>query len=190
MFSDWSMLIKMGVLQIMYTHTQRITKQMLPKLKKKKKKTSVVPGYWNIDDFLIHVSHSPPVLPEQFSVLHLALVPPGLGPYGRIPGGSPVAQMVKNLPAMQEMWVWSLGQEDPQRRKWLPTPVFLPGESHGHRSLAGYSPWGHKESNTTEWLTHTLVSSVGGAPVLRLHLWWTTFLSGTCFHSCGSWWVS
>ena len=38
MFSDWSMLIKMGVLQIMYTHTQRITKQMLPKLKKKKRK--------------------------------------------------------------------------------------------------------------------------------------------------------
>ena len=35
-------------------------------------------------------------------------------------------------------------------RKWLPTPVFLPGESHGWRSLAGYSPWGHKELDTTE----------------------------------------
>jgi len=32
----------------------------------------------------------------------------------------------------------------PWRREWLPTPVFLPGESHGQRSLAGYSPWGHK----------------------------------------------
>ena len=31
------------------------------------------------------------------------------------------------------------------RRKWQPTPLFLPGESHGQRSLAGYSPWGHKE---------------------------------------------
>ena len=38
----------------------------------------------------------------------------------------------------------------PWRRGWQPAPVFLPGESHGHRSLAGYSPWGHKESDTTE----------------------------------------
>ena len=42
------------------------------------------------------------------------------------------------------------------RRKWQPTPVLLPGESHGGRSLIGYSPWGCKESDTTEWLhTHT-----------------------------------
>ena len=39
------------------------------------------------------------------------------------------------------------------RREWLPTPVFLLGESHGQRNLAGYSPWGHKESDTTEQLT-------------------------------------
>ena len=43
----------------------------------------------------------------------------------------------------------------PRRRKWLPTPVFLPGEFHGQRNLASYSSWGHKESFTTEWLTHT-----------------------------------
>ena len=36
------------------------------------------------------------------------------------------------------------------RRKWQPTPVFLPGEFHGQSSLVGYSPWGHKESETTE----------------------------------------
>ena len=36
------------------------------------------------------------------------------------------------------------------RRKWQPTPVFLPGESHGQRSLVGCSPWGHAESDTTE----------------------------------------
>ena len=41
------------------------------------------------------------------------------------------------------------------RRKWQPTPVFLPGKSHGQRSLAGCSPWGHKESDRTERLTHT-----------------------------------
>ena len=38
------------------------------------------------------------------------------------------------------------------RRKWQPTLVFLPGRSHGWRSLAGYSPWGCKESDTTERL--------------------------------------
>ena len=38
----------------------------------------------------------------------------------------------------------------PWRRKWQSTPVFLPGKSHGQRSLAAYSPWGHKESDTTE----------------------------------------
>ena len=38
----------------------------------------------------------------------------------------------------------------PWRREWQPTPVFLPGESHGLRSLAGYSPWGHKELDMTE----------------------------------------
>ena len=43
----------------------------------------------------------------------------------------------------------------PWRRKWQPTPVFLPGESHGGRSLAGYSPWGCKESDTTERLNWT-----------------------------------
>ena len=41
---------------------------------------------------------------------------------------------------------------------WQPTPVFLPGEFHGQRSLAGESPWGRKESDLTERLTHTLLS--------------------------------
>ena len=43
----------------------------------------------------------------------------------------------------------------PWRREWLPTPVFLPKEFHGQRSLAGYSPQGGKESDRTEQLTHT-----------------------------------
>ena len=66
-----------------------------------------------------------------------------------------VTQMVKNLAAMQETWVWSLVRKIPWRREWPPTPVFLPGESHGQRSLAGYSPWGHKELNTAEGLILT-----------------------------------
>ena len=51
-----------------------------------------------------------------------------------------MAQTVKNLPAMQETQVQSLGWEDPLEKEWQPTPVLLPGESHGQRSLADYSP--------------------------------------------------
>ena len=55
----------------------------------------------------------------------------------------------------QETWVQSLGWEDPLK-EMQPTPVFLPGKSHGERSLAGYGPWGSKESDVTEQLsTHT-----------------------------------
>ena len=61
--------------------------------------------------------------------------------------------MVKNPPAMWETWVQSLGWEDPWRRAWQLTPVFLPGKSHGRRSLASYSLWGHKESDMTEQLS-------------------------------------
>ena len=49
--------------------------------------------------------------------------------------------------------------KSPRKRKWQPTPVFLPGKSHGQRSRAGYSSWGHKELDTTERLSmhmHTL----------------------------------
>ena len=49
-----------------------------------------------------------------------------------------LVQMVKHLPATWEIWVGTI----PWRRAWLLTPVFLPGESHGQRSLAGYSPLG------------------------------------------------
>ena len=61
-----------------------------------------------------------------------------------------VANGVKRLPAMQETWVQSLGREDPWRRKWQPTPVLLPGKSHGWRSLVGYSLWGPEELDMTE----------------------------------------
>ena len=62
-----------------------------------------------------------------------------------------VAQMVKNLPATQETQVRSLGQEDPQRRKWQPTPVFLPGKSYGQGWLDSYSGvrWVTKGSDMT-----------------------------------------
>ena len=50
----------------------------------------------------------------------------------------------------------------PWRRKWQPTPVFLPGESHGQRSLAGYSPEGCKESDTTEVTYYSFIQRVKG----------------------------
>ena len=50
---------------------------------------------------------------------------------------------------MQETWVGSLGWEDPLEMEMETTPVFLPGESHEQRSLEGYSPQGHKESDVT-----------------------------------------
>ena len=61
-----------------------------------------------------------------------------------------VAQMVKHLSAMRETQVQSLGAEDPWRRKWQPTPVLLPGKSHGWRNLVGYSLWSRKELDRTE----------------------------------------
>ena len=57
---------------------------------------------------------------------------------------------VKNLPAMQETWFDPWVRKIPWRRAWQLTPVFLFGEAHGQRSLAGYSPWGHKELDAAE----------------------------------------
>ena len=81
---------------------------------------------------------------------------PGLG---RFPGdgigyllqyswASLVAQLVKNLPAMQETWVQSWVGKIPWRRERVPTPIFWPGEFHRL-----YSLWGHKDLDTTEQLS-------------------------------------
>ena len=56
-----------------------------------------------------------------------------------------MAQLVKNLPAVQETWVRYLGWEDTLEKGTATTPVFWPGEFHGL-----YSPWGRKELDTTE----------------------------------------
>ena len=62
--------------------------------------------------------------------------------------------MVKNLPAISENQVQSLGWEDPLEEAMAThSTVFLPGESLGQRSLAGYNPGGRKESGTTERLS-------------------------------------
>ena len=71
----------------------------------------------------------------------------------RLALASMVAQMVKNLPEMGRPSFNPWIRKIPWRREWLPTPVFLPGESHGLRNLAGYNPQGRKELDTTEQLT-------------------------------------
>ena len=72
--------------------------------------------------------------------------------------------MVKNLPAKQKTRVQSLGREDPQCRKWQPSPVFLPEKSHGQRSVVGYSPWGCKrvghDFSSVQSLSHVQLFAV------------------------------
>ena len=75
-------------------------------------------------------------------------------------GASLMAQVIKNLSAMQVAWVPSLGWEDPWSREWLPTLVFLAGDFHGQRSLVGYSPWGRKESDMTKQLNKNSNNSI------------------------------
>ena len=69
---------------------------------------------------------------------------------------------------MQETLVRSLGWEDPLEKKMaMSTPVFWPGESHGQRSLEGYSSWGCKESDTTEHThTHKKKRGYGGLDIM------------------------
>ena len=72
-----------------------------------------------------------------------------------------MALVVKILPAearrLKRCGFHSWAGKIPWKRAWQPTPVFLPGESHGQRSVEGYSAWGPTESDTTEatWHTHT-----------------------------------
>ena len=72
------------------------------------------------------------------------------------PGGSVVKNLPTNVGDTGDMSSIPGVRRIPWRREWLPIPLVLPGKSHGQRSLAGYSPCGHKKSDTTERLsTHT-----------------------------------
>ena len=90
-----------------------------------------------------------------------------------IKGSSLVVQIVKNLSAIQETWVESLGWEDSLEKEMAPTPVFFPEKSYGQRSLVGYSPWGHKESDMTERVhtythTHTHTQKLSYTPFIKV----------------------
>ena len=106
-----------------------------------------------------------------------------------------VTQSVNSLPAIQETWVGFLGREDfPWRRKWQPTPVFLPGESHGQRSLAGYNPWGHKSRTQLSEEAHSIMTCSSwniswfcypSPPGLFLLLFFVCFFFRPSYAACG-----
>ena len=90
-----------------------------------------------------------------------ALNKTGKNPYPPKAWASLVAQSIKNLPAVQETWVQSLGWKIPWRREWEPTPVFLPGEFHWQRSLASYTtkrPTLHKHQQTGKFMCCAVLS--------------------------------
>ena len=95
--------------------------------------------------FFLHVS----VIPSFPKYLHLLM-----------PGGSDGKESACS--------VRDLGSIPGLGRAWQPTPVFLPGEPHGQRSLVGYSPWGCKESDTTEWLsTHVWKADLNSSRIKK-----------------------
>ena len=83
--------------------------------------------------------------------------------------------MVKNPPVMQQTQVQSLGWEDLLEKEWQPSPGFLPGKSHGRRSLARYSPWGHKR------VGHSLVPvTTMGIYAVLWESWWLRHKVSAC----------
>ena len=89
--------------------------------------------------------------------------------------------MVKNPPAKARDsrdvgLIPGLGREDPLEKEMATHSIFLPGKSHGQRSLMGYGPWDHKELDTTEQLnTHTHCRSISGSTKLSLVLCTSAF---------------
>ena len=87
-------------------------------------------------------------------------LPPSLSPETFVtePGGTSGKELPCQCRRSKRLGFDPWVRKIPWRRAWQPTPVFSPEESHGQRSLAGYSLWGHKESDTAERLTHTSYS--------------------------------
>ena len=75
------------------------------------------------------------------------------------PGSSVVKDSTSQSTSHGRSWFDPQVRKTPWRRKWQPTPVFLPGESHEQRSLAGYSPWGCKELDMSIYVAWTIRES-------------------------------
>ena len=94
-----------------------------------------------------------------------------------------VAEMVNNLSAMQETWVWSLDWKDPLEKGIATHFSILARESHGQRTLAGYSQRGHKELDTTQWLKLLLFFCEMYIYTIHLFLYGVVYLLLICKHS-------
>ena len=91
-----------------------------------------------------------------------------------------VAETVKNPPAMQETRFDPWDGKIPWRRAWQPTPVFVPGESHGQRNMEGYSPWGHRVRH--DWVTNTFTLLLPDLfPEITISFAWGTSWAWECF---------
>ena len=95
-------------------------------------------------------THSLSVFLQSHTISHTFLIKQEAWYWWGFPGGAsgkePACQSRRHRRCGINPWVGKI----PWRRKWEPTPVFFPGESHGQRSLAGYSPWDHEELDMTE----------------------------------------
>jgi hypothetical protein len=109
----------------------------------------------------------------------------------KVKRSSLVPQLVTNLPAVQETQVRSQGWQDHWRREWQATPVFLPGEFHGQRSLVSYSLWGTKSCRQMKWLSmqHMPKECSTNDPqewlLFLLNLWGNVGLLQPEVHYCG-----
>ena len=97
----------------------------------------------------------------HFTSLHFAL---RMGLLGGASDKEPACQCRRHKRLGFYPWMGKI----PWRRAWQPTPGFLPGESHWQRSLVGYSPWNHTESDTTEWLSTYTPRILLWSPILGL----------------------
>ena len=96
---------------------------------------------WASDPRVVHF----PVYSDTSAVAFMLLLRSDFIDFLGFPGGS----ALRNLPAVQEIWVPSLSQEDPLEKEMATHSNVLAWEIHGQRSLEGCSPWVHKESDTT-----------------------------------------
>ena len=99
-----------------------------------------------VDGILRHQASQSRIKTVEFQSFHLN---PDIHHY------FPIAQMVKNLPAMQETWVQSLGQEKPLEKEMATHSTILAWRIPRIKEPGGLQSMGHKESDMTEWLTHT-----------------------------------
>ena len=135
-----------------------------------------------------HLAHGPfPAKRDRHGHPQVTFVH-GSSPLMSFPGGSGGKESVCNAGDLG--LIPGLGRSLAGRRKWLPTPVFLPEESHGHRRLVGYSLWGQKESDTTEQLTCMCKLNRASPLRSRLPCWGaasSTELSVRCLWCTVSW---